>query len=248
MVNTMNKNWWQEKEWKGVKNVAPRAPRRMAAEPFRPCIPFTWVPWCVPSENQNGPSCAGHAVGNFKEIMLRRFVGMDTLKTFKQIDGDAIWVRARKMFYGGNMDGGLYIGEAFSAAEDMGIFSPGSMLLTIPRSEAMYSQQFEKTPFIDGRDVSGWVNHGTSPDNGQVYEGPGSDGTAGHATIDVSRDAKAAYNYWQDQNSWSPKFGWNGLFIMSEQYDDLTGLEDVKYYVQEPEGWEQWDGWKKWVI
>ncbi len=228
--------------------MSPRAPRRMESPTFTPCVPFTWVPWCVPSENQNGPSCAGHAIANFKEIMLRRFVGMDTLKTFKQIDGDAIWAQARLMFYSGNMNGGLYISEAFEAAMYMGIFAPGSRLARIPRDAAMYAPQFEYTPFIDGRDVSGWVNHGTSPDNGQIYEGPGSDGTAGHATIDVSRLTKGDFNYWQDQNSWSPKFGWNGLFILSEKYDDLTGLDEVKYYIQEPAGWEQWNGWIKHVI
>ena len=179
---------------------------------------------------------------------MRRFIGRKIFKEFEQLDGDAAHAEARRMFYGGDMDGGLYMPEAFAAALAMGIFAPGSMLMTIQRREAMYSPIFEKTPFIDGRDVAGWMNHGTNQENGQIYEGPRTDAAAGHATWDVSRTFQGNQNFWQDQNSWGPKFGYHGLFIMSEQYDEFTGLEDVKYYVVEPEGWETWDGWKKWVI
>lgn len=251
----MSKQWWQDKVWKGVMAAAPRAPRRMATGPFRPCKPFSWVadpvtkePWIIPSESQNGDSCAAHTMLNWEEAMLRRFVGRKTFKDFQQLDGDAAYVHARKMFHFGNLNGGLYFSEAFAAALDMGIFAPGSVLMTIPRREALYSDQFERTPYMDGQDVAGWMNHGTNPENGQIYEGPGSDGSAGHAMLDVSRMPQVDCNFLQKQNSWGPKFGWNGLLIQSEFYDDMTGLEDVKYYVQQPEGWEQWDGWKKWVI
>lgn len=243
----MTTQFWQNKEWKGMK-AAPRQPRRMEADPFRPCVPFTWVPWCIPSESQNGPSCAGHGLGNFKEIMLRRYKGIDTFGTMEQIDGDAIWFRARKMFYAGNMDGGLYIPEAFAAAMAMGIFAPGSMLMTIPRREAMHSPQFELTPFIDGHDVSGWVNHGTNQENGQVFQGSYPDGTGGHCTVDVSRMDQDGQNFWQILNSWGVKAGWHGLYIYTESLDEVTGLGDEKYYVQEPPGWEQHDGWRKWVM
>jgi hypothetical protein len=244
----MSKQWWQEQEWKGMKAATPRAPRRMEAAPFVPCTPFTWVPWAIPAESQNGPSCAGHEIANEEEVMRRRFAGLDSFKVWQQIDGDAVHAEARRMFYGGNMDGGLYLTEAFQAALEMGIYAPGTQLLTIPRRKAMYSPQFEKTPFLDGHDVSGWVKHGLKGENGQVFEGAYPDGTGGHATLHVSRMTQEGQNFWQDLNSWGPKFGWHGCFIMSESQDEITALEDVMYYIERPEGWEKWDGWRKWVI
>lgn len=238
-------NWWMNKEWKGMKAAAPRQPRRMEAGPFTPCVPFTWMPWCNPAENQNGPSCAGHELANESEAMIRRFVGDTVFKPFDQIDGDAVHAEARWMFYDGDMDGGLYLPEAFAACLKMGILPPGSQLRTIPRKEAMYSPQFEMTPFMDGHDVSGWMNHGINQENGQVYEGSYPDGTGGHATLHVSRMTQNGQNFWQDMNSWGPKFGWHGTFITSEREDDISGLEDHMYFIERPEGWEQWDGWKK---
>lgn len=239
-------NFWTKQEWKGMKEV-PRDPARMGASIFEPCVPFTWVPWAIPAESQNGPSCAGHGIANFKEIMLRRYVGEGVFVEWQELDGDAIWRRARQLYYGGNMSDGLYIPEAFNAALEMGIFAPGSKLCTIPRSEAIHSPQFEVTPFVDGHDVSGWIKHGLQEENGQVFEGSKPDGTGGHCTLHVSRLFQVQ-NFWQDLNSWGPKFGWNGCMIYTESEDNLTALGDDMYYVQEPDGWEQWDGWKKWVI
>lgn len=231
-----------------MKALVPRSARRMEAGPFVPCTPFTWVPWAIPAESQNGPSCAGHGLANEAEIMIRRFVDPTSFKIWQQIDGDAIHAEARRMFYGGDMDGGLYIPEAFEAARKMGIYPPGTMLCTIRRSTALFSPQFELTPFIDGHDVSGWVKHGLKKENGQVFEGSYPDGTGGHCTLHVSRMNQENQNYWQDLNSWGPKFGWNGCFIMSEDEDAITALEDSMYYIERPKGWETWDGWRKWVI
>ena len=237
--------WWLKKDWKGMKAVAPRARGRMEAGPFVPCVPFTWVQWINPCENQNGPSCAGHGIANEAEAMIRRFVNQAAFKTFEQIDGDAIHAEARRMFYGGDMDGGLYIPEAFAAALKMGIYPPGTMLCTVSRREALASPQFEKTPFIDGHDVSGWMKHGLKDENGQVFEGSYPDGTGGHCTLHVSRMVQDGQNFWQDENSWGPNFGWHGCFIMTESQDDITALEDNMYFIERPQGWETWEGWKQ---
>jgi hypothetical protein len=181
--------------------------------------------------------------------MLRRFSNnvKKPFATWQQLDGDAIWAYARQKYYDGDMNGGLYIPDAFNAAVEMGVFVRGSELKTISRSEAMYSTQFEKTPFIDGHDVSGWYQRGLA-DNGQVFEGGMPDGSGGHCTIHVSRMTQNDQNFWQNQNSWGDKFGWHGLFITTEWFDDFTGLEDKMYYVVEPEGWENDDGWRKYIV
>lgn len=247
--------WWRGREWTGMK-PDPRYLRvvrsasgnlHTCASAHVPCTPFSWVEWAIPAESQHGPSCVGHGIANFKELMLRRYCGRQVLGEWEQINGDKVHARACEMFYNGDRSNGVYIDEGFRAALDMGIFAPGSELRKVPRSEAMQSGQFLLTPFIDGRDISGWSNHGTSPDNGQVYEGMSFNFTAGHCTVDVSRLEQDGRNFWQDLNSWGPRFGWHGMFIMSEKYDGWTGLEDFKYYVVEPEGWEQWDGWRKWI-
>lgn len=252
MNKKLEGKWWQNVIWNGMKAVPSNTKEirsKWYQETFIPCNPFTWVSWSIPAETQHGPSCAGHGIANFKEIMLRRYhkSGSAPFAPWQEIDGDAIWAYARRKFYDGDMDGGLYIPQAFEAALEMGIFSKGSQLKTIKREDALYGSQFELTPFIDGHDVSGWYKNGLS-DNGQVYEGGQTDGTGGHCTVHVSRMVQNGKNFWQNLNSWGTSFGWHGLFITTEFFDFLTGLENSMYYVVEPEGWENDDGWRKYVI
>ena len=254
------KEWWKNKTWNGIraKSGCKNKNRLLLSTPstdsdsFVPCESFksfTWVSWVIPAESQNGPSCGGHGIANFKEVMLRRFhkEGKVPFCMWQQIDGDAIWKYARIKYYDGDMNGGLTIEDAFNAALEMGIFVKGSELKTISRHEAMTSDQFLKTPFIDGHDVSGWCSNGLR-DNGQVFEGGMPNGTGGHCTLHVSRMTQNNQNFWQNLNSWGSTFGWHGLFITSEWFDKFTGLEDVMYYVVEPEGWENDDGWRKYII
>jgi hypothetical protein len=237
-------HWWQNITWKGCIRSELVRPE-FIYDFSSPCVDHTWARYCVPAETQHWPSCAGHGWANWKEIMLRYKLGLGVLKPFEQISGDAIWRRGREVFYG-DQNGGLTIGQAFEAAMDLGIFVPGSELKTLSRHEALYGDQFLRTPFVDAHDVSAWETHGVQ-DNGQVFEGGTPNGTGGHCTVRISRMLQRERNFVQYLNSWGPTFGWNGCYTMSAEFDDDISLESRLYYVQEPEGWEKDSTWKKWI-
>jgi hypothetical protein len=146
------------------------------------------------------------------EMMVRRYIGMDALKEGEEIDGYAIWQRAREIFYDGKMTGGQSLGQGFEAMLDLGILPPGSMLVDIAPLTDAICLALQETPLVQGHVLhSGWYE--PNPENGCLDHSkrPKPD-DGGHATVLMAITIKDANTYLVSQNSWGAHYGWKGYF------------------------------------
>lgn len=241
------KQWWKNKVWNGCNLGEGVIDLKSAMTPEDVPPPFGWQNWAVPTINQNGPSCCGQAWANWMEMMVRRYIGMDALKEGEEIDGYAIWKRAREMFYNGSLAGGLSLNEGFEAMLDMGILPPGSMLVDIAPLTDAICLALQETPLVQGHIVhSGWYD--PNPENGCIdHTGHPGPGDGGHATCLIGHTIQKGRIYFVSQNSWGKDYGMAGYFTMSEDewFEGYIGQGPCTASM--PDGWEKWDGWRKFV-
>jgi hypothetical protein len=209
-----------------------------------------WYDYMVPTYNQEFPSCVGHATANWIEGMLRKHVSMSALEAGEQIDGDAIWRKAREMFWGGSLDGGLLVDQGFQAAIALGILPRDSVVVRIGSSVAAVSHELLQTPVVQGNAVhDGWAR--PDPSNGSIsLLMP--DPFAGHATCVVAVARVDAEHYSLPfLNSWTNADGspW-GRYGYGQLRDDQWAqcLMDDPATCRLPADWTTWRGWERYVI
>lgn len=205
-----------------------------------------WDHYYIPTYNQSWPSCVGEASANWLEMMIRRYVGRDAIPFNHQIFGEAIWRRARDMFWGGTYDDGLFLDQGFLAMIDMGMVPHGSFVVRVAPTNYAISVALDKTPLLQAHNVfDGWFY---PKPNGQVNEGGVvKNFSGGHATCLFEQLWQNGAGYKMTQNSWGKDYGYNGSFIMSDVTWAKT-LLDGPIYLQLPEGWERFEGWKQYVV
>lgn len=212
-----------------------------------------WYRDIVPTYNQHYDSCVGHAWANWMECMLRRYVRRDSIPENRQINGDWIWMNARKKHWGGVMKGGIFIPQGFEAMVDLGWIPPDASLVEVPADFGNYNRALAATPLVQGHQVTaGWFD--ASRENGCIahtYKTAMSAG--GHCTLGISVAVKEGVPYRGLLNSWGPDWGWNGIGLMTDEYWLDTALDDVVYTVAPPpgRGWDcltQCTGWKDALI
>lgn len=205
---------------------------------------FAWYDYCLPAQNQNGPSCVGQAWANWLECMLRRYVGRDRFAFGEQIDGELIWRRGRKLFWGNKMNGGLYLHQGFAAMMDLKMLPPGSMLSRVAPDWFSVSETLSKTPIVQAHHVhtgwyrphkiSGTISHTESPSEADGY----------HATLLIALGHHEGTPYRVGQNSWGKDYGRHGYFVMTEKEWFEGACPDGLFTAILPIGWERWPGWK----
>jgi len=210
--------------------------------------PANWFEYALPAINQNGPSCVGQAWANWMECMLRKYLG-PVFPMGKQIEGELIWRTARKMFWGGNLDGGLYLHQGFAAMMELGILPPGSQLVALPAADwDAVSEQLVSTPIVQSHHihpgwfrpdpVSGLIGHASTPGDSDGY----------HATLLVGTGMHDASAYRVGLNSWGTDYAHHGFFVMTDA-EWFEGIcPDGLYTASLPANWTEWTGWKKAVV
>jgi hypothetical protein len=183
-----------------------------------------WYTETVPTDAQVLPSCVGRAVAQMLMILRRRKEGRKAITKATLIDGDKIWKRAREMFYGGDMDGGLLLHEGVAAAENLGYLAKGSYRIFRPRNDlAEIDRYLSISPLLQGT--------GTWPawdfpekENGQIARGR-PDWNAGHATliVDVQKRDGRYFNVFA--NSWGTSWGRHGYGILNETLFQMSALD-----------------------
>ena len=249
MKSELKKQWWRDVRWDGCSIPLGNLQRCAVAAPEKIKLPepVGWHKYAVPSINQHGPSCCGQAWANWFEMMLRRYVGMAALQPGEQIDGYAIWKRAREMFYDGKLTGGLFLGQGFAAMVELGIVPPDTTIIDLYPHIAILIEALQSTPCVQGHIVSkGWYE--PSPVNGCLdHSKLPEPRDGGHATCLMDPTRKEQWIFLASQNSWGPDYGLNGYFLMTYEYWSRCHIGEGPCTAKLPKGWEKWDGWKKHV-
>lgn len=210
-----------------------------------------WYRDIVPTYSQNYDSCVGHGWANWMECVLRRHVRRNAIPSNRQINGDRIWMHARKRWWNGVMKGGIYIPQGFEAMKELGWLPDDSALVEVPVDFEAYNLALAETPLVQGHMVtSGWfdANH----ENGclaHVYNR--SMTTGGHCTLGIACALRDRTGYRALLNSWGDAWGWNGVGLMTDEFWLATALDDVCYTAHIPGGWcrlEECHGWKDALI
>lgn len=242
--------WWRDVRWDGCL-VRPSNVRRLASESLAEAAKnreaVGWQEFAVPTINQHGPSCCGQAWANWFEMLIRREIGRDALKEGEQIDGYAIWRRARELFYGGNLGGGLFLAQGFAGAMELGILPPGTVLLDITPDLDCIITQLKETPLVQGHIVSdGWYE--PNPENGCLdHSKLPKPGDGGHATCLMGADPEESDTFIVGQNTWGSDYAFHGYFVMDFKFWSSCYIGEGPFSARLPEGWTAWDGWRKYV-
>jgi hypothetical protein len=229
----------------GVKRSPEPRPVTLGATPVSPYS--AWTRYAIPTYSQAYPSCVGHATANWFEMMLRRHVGRDVLKPGEQLDGDAIWRKARTLFYPREKveSGGLLMDHGFKAALALGILPPGSGIMTVHMDVGMVSRMLRTEPVLQGTAVhKGWQS--PNPANGQIpFDLPHPQ--AGHATCIVEVLEQDGEPYVLFQNSWGASWGIGGYGLLRADQWEQSLLGPVAV-CKLPDDWTSWSGWRDYVI
>lgn len=195
----------------------------------------TWFESCIPTYNQQGESCVGQSWANWIECVARKRLGHAVIPRGLQVDGEAIWKRGRAMFWGGKLDGGLYLDQGVLAAVDLGIFPAGARPVRVDCAASAQSAQLTRTPLVVGHAVhAGWFK--PSPENGCIDHAPKPTGADGyHATLRVGILHQGGIWFYAGQNSWGADWGWRGYFLMAASEDFEGAMQDSPWTCQLPQ-------------
>lgn len=211
-----------------------------------------WYDWIVPTYSQQYDSCVGHAWANWLEAMLRRYVRKSIIGQDRQINGDWIWMQARKKHWGGVLKGGIFIAQGFEAMIDLGWLPPDAILVEVPGDFSSYNDALALTPVVQGHEVTAdWLD--AAHDNGCIpprYKPMVRGG--GHATLGIATARQDGALYRVLENSWGEDWGWHGLGLMTDEFWLTTTLDDAVYTAALPDG-RDWSelaslGWKDALI
>lgn len=207
-----------------------------------------WTNYTLPTYNQCGPSCVGESWANWLECMLRRYVGKDILETEQQIDGYAIWKYGVEKYHDGNYKSGLLLEEGAQSMIALGLIPPESQIKFINRND--YSgicKQLFISPLVQAQIISdAWFKTNTS---GQILEDVSTIYAinGGHATLFLEFLFQNNELFPFCQNSWGMEWGYYGYFLMSYEYWIKTEGGPMLCYIELPNRWDKWDGWKKYI-
>jgi len=210
-----------------------------------------WFSCMVPTYRQHGESCVGHSWANWIEGMVRRWIDPLGIPKDCQIDGQAIWAQGRKMFWNGNMQGGLYIDQGYKAAVALGWLPADSALVKVPQDWNTINKYLAASPMVQGHSLTqAWFN--ASPESGCIdYSAPKTP-KGGHATLLIAtlerQDTEGILTRWRVlMNSWGRNRGRYGFFTMKDKTWLDTAIADCPYTARIRDI-DAWDGWKGGLI
>lgn len=207
-----------------------------------------WTHYTILTDNQhNLPACAGFATANWIECMVRSYHGKTAISQGQQIDGEAIWRKARQMFWSHEPveGGGLFMDQGFKAAISLGILPPTTVVTMRDANLAELSRLLKYQPVLQGTQVSnGWNN----PDkqNGQIWDSH-PDPLGGHATCIIGVLKQNDTRYVLFQNSWGDKWGWNGYGLLTEKQWIDSLISPLSSAIL-PWDFDKWQGWRDFIV
>lgn len=206
----------------------------------------SWFGECSPTYNQNGPSCVGQGWANWCELMVRRYIDPKAFKGGWQIEGEAIWRKARQMYYGGDLSGGLALNEGFLAAKELGIFPDTAQSVRVANDWITIRQALKLTPLVQGHHVHyGWDQ--PSSVNGCIDHSPiPADSDGYHCTLRIGAIKQLNGSYYPFLNSWSSSWGWKGIGMMNVE-EDQEGIMRGGLLTANGFSMDKFTGWTKFM-
>jgi len=207
-----------------------------------------WTNHTIVTDNQhNLPACAGFATANWIECVIRREIGHNAIRPREQIDGEAIWRKARQMFWSHEpVDaGGLFMDQGFRAAIELGILPRDTEVVASRMSVSTLAAELRKTPVLQGTSVSnGWTN--PSRENGQIPDVL-PDPNGGHATCIIGVLRQEDTDYVLFQNSWGPSWGMGGYGLLTAQQWEQCLISPLTT-ARLPWDFVNHDGWRDFIV
>lgn len=201
----------------------------------------------IPTDNQHHfPACAGFATANWVEIMLRKTHGHAILKPGEQIDGMAIWRKARRMFWAHEPvdSGGLFMDQGFRAAVALGILPQDTVVEMVNLGVADLSRKLCDQPVLQGTTVSkAWSD--PNPQNGHITFAVPEPG--GHATCIIGVLEQENNHFILFQNSWGERWGWHGYGMLRSDLWARNLLGPLAT-ARLSHRWQLWNGWRDYVV
>lgn len=237
--------------WNGCLPRLKMRPPRFGADSETIDTPLKhWISRCVPTYNQQGESCVGEGWSNFLEIVLREYVAPSAIPDNRQLNGYAVWWKAKQLYYKGVLSGGLQIPEGFEAMKALGWIPEDTLLVEVGDDWISQGVAMMETPLVVGHMVTqGWFN--PDPKNGCLDHAPVSNRTSGgHCTCRVGRHLHNGIRFYSGLNSWGDEYANHGIFLMDEELDEYTTL-DTPYTIAITGGFSRLRehlGWKAGLI
>jgi hypothetical protein len=222
-----------------------------SVNPDRPDVPLrNWIEDCVPTYNQRSTDCVGNGWANTLEAIIRYYIGHSAIPEGYQLDGYKVWWKAKQMFDGGCLSGGLLIPQGFEAMKALSWIPKDSILVEVAHDWVSQGEALLEAPLVIGHSVyAGWFN--PSKENGcldHVYKPSSKSG--GHCTCRIGRSIHNNRKFYVGLNSWGSDWGWNGAFLMDDDMSQDTSL-DCPYTISIPGGFSRLidhEGWKAGLI
>ncbi|MFA6271380.1 MAG: hypothetical protein WC657_09340 [Candidatus Paceibacterota bacterium] len=209
---------------------------------------FDWFPYVRPSINQQGESCVGWSFAHWFTGMQIRYGDPEPFDDGWYLDGQAVWIRGREMFWGGDMKGGLYLPQGFRAAASLGIIPNDSRIMRVAPDWDSVGLALRDTPILQGHAIhEGWFRANTV--NGCIDHAPLASGSNGyHATLRVARLIQEAdKRFFVLQNSWGAGWAFAGYGVMSESEDKEGLMQPGLYTARMGPGWITSQEWRKYL-
>lgn len=186
------------------------------------------------------PSCTGWTMAGVEELIMAKFHGRDFLPAYTHIDGELAWADQRRLKYGGDMTGGLYVTDAFRGSVNVGIFPKDTYLRQVAPEPHDMCDAMRTSPIMAATrvhagyfelDEHGGVNEWRDP-------GPGD---AGHEWIIVGILHQGNRWFVSGLTSWGPLYGKRGCFLMSIEELEQSRIAPL-FSIANPN--REWRGWQ----
>lgn len=195
-----------------------------------------------PAQQQHLDSCAAETTANLLEWWIYR-----EFHKHVTIDAVPIYKKARKLFYNGELEGGLLLHHPAVALMEMGILPYGTKIKHVDFDIEDLVGALRYSPLATGHGITnGWLPENLNKENGCIDESD-SDVGGGHATLLVGTNTHNGVNLFVHLNSWGKFPPMNGMFAMTPQYSIDNSWSNAVQLIM-PKDISRWSEWEKLVI
>jgi hypothetical protein len=208
--------------------------------------PIEYYERASPTDTQTLSSCESNATCNLIEAWINYHHHYRV-----NLDYNRLYQVARDMFWKPTDPGGLLLGQSVSAAMEVGLLPPDTLVERIPIDESEIYMALSRGPLVIGQQVSeGWRLSNLS-DYGAIAEDLPLIPNAGHATALFGFNIHHSVKFHIILNSWGPKYGGSkgmGGFLAMSVPTSIATMVDRPVSIIPGKMFVEDGNWKDWII